>query len=142
VFLQPISNYFYTWMQENNAICYIYAYICYIYMYQRHKFFFWVLEKSSCYVPPAILRVIVQPRLVLNSWSTCHCLGLPNAGITYHHAHLKVILFFSFLLFEALEFELMASHLLGRCPTAWDISPAFLALFILKIGSWFLPTPT
>jgi hypothetical protein len=40
-----------------------------------------------------------------------------------------------------LEFELRASHLLGRRCTAWATPPALFGLIILKIGSHFLSRP-
>jgi hypothetical protein len=63
-------------------------------------------------------------------------LWYPNDLCTCSIGGVWRVYFFWFLV--VLQFELRASHLLGRCSTVWPMPPALSALVILKIGSHFL----
>jgi hypothetical protein len=47
--------------------------------------------------------------------------------------------FCSVFYLAVLGFTLMASHLLGRCSTAWAMTPVLFSLIVFEIGSHFLP---
>jgi hypothetical protein len=59
----------------------------------------------------------------------------PKCNLLLHRGLGVTVTFFLF----GVEFELRASHLLGRSSTAWAMLPAFFALVILQIWSHFLP---
>jgi hypothetical protein len=59
---------------------------------------------------------------------SCYCYWRCNSFITSF-----------FFFFVVLGFELGASHLLGRCSTAWASLPTLFAMVNLEMGSHFLP---